>query len=60
MKKSSHICTIDMRSPACRWGKMCDFLAACVKRRFILVSAVWVALMMLASGIMTWGPCDII
>ena len=55
MNTSSHSCHIDMRAPACRWGNMWDVRADWVKRGFIFSSALWVACMMLPSGIMNWG-----
>ena len=57
---SSHSCPIDMRGPDCRWGKTWDVQDAWGKRGFRLISALWVACMILPSVRMTWGTLLII
>ena len=59
MHPSLHSFPIYMRGPGCGWGKMCDVLAAWVKRGFRLSGAQWVDLIVLPSVIMTWGVCFI-
>ena len=54
MEPSSHSFPIDMRAPYCCRLKMYDVWVAWVKRGFRLMSALWVAFMMLLSGSMTW------
>ena len=56
MKSSLHSRPIDMRDPDCMWGKTWAVRAAWFKRGFRLISALWMACMMLLSGRMTWGP----
>ena len=46
---------IYIRSPDCRWGKICAVLDVWVNGSFILSSSLWVACMMLPLGSMTWG-----
>ena len=59
MQPSLHSCPIDTRDPTFRWGKVCNVLSDWVNTGFRLSSGLWVACMMLMSGSMTWGPCDI-
>ena len=55
MQQSPYSLPIDIRSHDCRWGNMWAVQAAWVKRGFRLISALWVACMVLPSGRMTWG-----
>ena len=56
MQPILHSFPVDIRAPDCRWGDTWDVRYNLVKRGFRLVSALWVACIMLPSGRMTWGP----
>ena len=56
VQPSSHILPMEISAPDWRWGKMCDVLALVDNKGLRLISALWVAYIILPYGGITCSP----